>query len=363
MPKAEKGSAKDIANRMKAKGLQKLRFFCQMCNKQCRDENGFKCHLTSDSHLRNMQSFCSNSSGMLDQFSSEFEKNYLDTLYRRHRTKKMNANNVYQEVIQDKEHVHMNATKWGTLTDFVQYLGKAGKCVVEETERGWYITFIERNPEILAQQENYKRRVEAEKREEKKLAKRMEMQRVEAAKMMDRAGFGVQVEASNLKRTDEDAPIALTFGGTGTSTRIGSSDATKKKKKTKKSLAKGKSVFGDDTDTDNSNDNDDNNGEGDGDKYLQENVNKPIHETRMNDQSFESSRKRKRNHDETGDRIQSKRIHMNNASISSSSPLPVQIEKKNHSRNDNERTKNTIMDKNDLEDIRKKTLDTETYSS
>jgi hypothetical protein len=103
--------------------------------------------------------------------------------------------------------------------------------------------------------------------------------------MMDRAGFGVQVEASNLKRTDEDAPIALTFGGTGTSTRIGSSDATKKKKKTKKSLAKGKSVFGDDTDTDNSNDNDDNNVEGDGDKYLQESVNKSIHETRMNDQS------------------------------------------------------------------------------
>ena len=39
MPKAEKGSAKDIANKMKAKGLQKLKFFCQMCNKQCRDEN------------------------------------------------------------------------------------------------------------------------------------------------------------------------------------------------------------------------------------------------------------------------------------------------------------------------------------
>jgi DNA/RNA-binding protein KIN17 len=85
----------------------------------------------------------------------------------------MNANNVYQEVIQDKDHVHMNATKSGTLTDFVQYLGKVGKCVVEETEKGWYITSIERNPEILVQQENYKRREEAEKREEKKLAKRM----------------------------------------------------------------------------------------------------------------------------------------------------------------------------------------------
>lgn len=29
---------KQIANRIKAKGLQKLRWFCQMCQKQCRDE-------------------------------------------------------------------------------------------------------------------------------------------------------------------------------------------------------------------------------------------------------------------------------------------------------------------------------------
>ncbi len=29
---------KAIANRIKSKGLQKLRWFCQMCQKQCRDE-------------------------------------------------------------------------------------------------------------------------------------------------------------------------------------------------------------------------------------------------------------------------------------------------------------------------------------
>lgn len=27
---------------LQAKGLQKLRWYCQMCQKQCRDENGFK---------------------------------------------------------------------------------------------------------------------------------------------------------------------------------------------------------------------------------------------------------------------------------------------------------------------------------
>jgi hypothetical protein len=39
-----------IANRIKAKGLQKLRWYCQLCQKQCRDENGFKCHQMSESH-------------------------------------------------------------------------------------------------------------------------------------------------------------------------------------------------------------------------------------------------------------------------------------------------------------------------
>ena len=45
MPKNDVGGPKWLANKMKSKGLQKLRWFCQMCEKQCRDENGFKCHV------------------------------------------------------------------------------------------------------------------------------------------------------------------------------------------------------------------------------------------------------------------------------------------------------------------------------
>lgn len=141
----------------------------------------------------------------------------------------MKANNVYQEMIQDKHHIHMNATKWTTLSDFVQYLGKTGKCVVEETERGWYVTYIERDPTILAQQENYQRRVDAERRQEERLAKQMELQRIEAAKLMDRAGIGLKVEASKVlgengggggdaadKKSIINAPIELKLSTVGT---------------------------------------------------------------------------------------------------------------------------------------------------
>lgn len=38
MGKADFLSPKAIGNRIKSKGLQKLRWYCQMCQKQCRDE-------------------------------------------------------------------------------------------------------------------------------------------------------------------------------------------------------------------------------------------------------------------------------------------------------------------------------------
>ena len=46
----------------------------------------------------------------------------------------------------------MNATKWETLTNFVKYLGKSGQCVVDETEKGWYIAWVDRDPAALARQ-------------------------------------------------------------------------------------------------------------------------------------------------------------------------------------------------------------------
>ena len=47
----------------------------------------------------------------------------------------MHANVAYNEYIGDKEHLHMNSTKWETLTGFVKYLGKEGLCHVEETPK------------------------------------------------------------------------------------------------------------------------------------------------------------------------------------------------------------------------------------
>lgn len=48
----------------------------------------------------------------------------------------MLAKNVYNEYITDRHHVHMNATRWLTLTEFVKYLGKSGEAVRERGREG-----------------------------------------------------------------------------------------------------------------------------------------------------------------------------------------------------------------------------------
>jgi len=97
MGKAEVGTPKWIGNKMKSKGLQKLRWYCQMCQKQCRDENGFKCHTTSESHQRQLLLFADDSRKYLNEFNSEFEKCFLNLLKRQFGTKRVHANIVYQE--------------------------------------------------------------------------------------------------------------------------------------------------------------------------------------------------------------------------------------------------------------------------
>lgn len=65
-------------------------------------------------------------------------------------TQRVKANNIYQEYIRDKHHLHMNATRWVTLTGFIQHLGQAGIVRVEETEKGLFISWIDNSPKALA---------------------------------------------------------------------------------------------------------------------------------------------------------------------------------------------------------------------
>ena len=113
------GGLKAIAKGIKAKGLQKLRWYCQACEKQCRDENGFQNHCESASHLRAMANLRSNPGGAIQQYSEEFLRSFLAHLRHAHRHTRLLANHAYNEFIGDRHHVHMNSTRWTTLSEFV----------------------------------------------------------------------------------------------------------------------------------------------------------------------------------------------------------------------------------------------------
>lgn len=205
MGKAEAGTPKYLANKMKAKGLQKLRWYCQMCQKQCRDENGFKCHTQSESHQRQLLLFADNSNKYIYSFSKEFSDGYVELLRRRFGTKRVAANKIYQEYIADKDHLHMNATKWLTLSDYVKYLGREGICTVDETEKGWFVTYIDRSPEVLERQAKAARKEKQEKDDEDR---HMEYIQKQVEKNAQKAKT---VEYTEMKRDNEEEKIKLSI--------------------------------------------------------------------------------------------------------------------------------------------------------
>ncbi|XP_055907331.1 DNA/RNA-binding protein KIN17 [Eupeodes corollae] len=208
MGKAEVGTPKYLANKMKAKGLQKLRWYCQMCQKQCRDENGFKCHTTSEAHQRQLLLFADSPGKFIFSFSKEFSDGYMELLRRRFGTKRVAANKIYQEYIADKSHIHMNATRWLTLSDYVKWLGRSGQCVVDETEKGWFVTYIDRSPEALEAQNKLDKKEKMEKDDQERMMEFIEKQ-IEKAKQSEKKDELSEDEKYTEFVRYEDEPLVL----------------------------------------------------------------------------------------------------------------------------------------------------------
>lgn len=106
----------------------------------------------------------------------------------------------------------MNATKWETLTDFVKFLGKEGHCIVDQTEKGWFIQYVDRDPAVLARQAQLEKRGKAELDEAERQAKIIEeMIRKDREKVMSK---GVDLDVSGpsaMIRSDPNETINFTM--------------------------------------------------------------------------------------------------------------------------------------------------------
>jgi DNA/RNA-binding protein KIN17 len=226
MPRAEIGSTKHISNQMKSKGLQRLRWYCQACSRQMRDENGFKCHVASESHVRNMMLIGEDPRKAINDYSQQFQSDFLKLLRTGHVEKKINVNHFYQEYISNKEHVHMNSTRWASLTEFAKFLGREGICRVMEEEAdgngrggGLMISWIDNSPEALRKQDALKKKERQDRGDEEREWKGIREQIARARKDGLDEDDDDEEEARTLQRK-EGEKIKLSFGGKKVTTAV-----------------------------------------------------------------------------------------------------------------------------------------------
>jgi DNA/RNA-binding protein KIN17 len=178
-----------------------------------RDENGFKCHTQSESHVRQMLLIGEDSRKHISDYSQQFQRDFLQLLRTAHGEKKININHFYQEYISNKEHVHMNATRWPSLTEFAKWLGREGICRVEEGDKGLEVAWIDNSPEALRRQDAIRKKERQdrgdEEREQKLIREQVERARREADEKEDQDQGGEEARA--LQREDGEK-IKLAFG-------------------------------------------------------------------------------------------------------------------------------------------------------
>lgn len=121
--------------------------------------------------------FRENSGRYLEQNTKEFLSTFLKILSTRHGTKRILANAVYQDYIADRHHVHMNSTNFSSLAALAKYLGREKLCEVDETERGWYLKWIDNSPGAMEKRKAEERReraeLSAEQREKRLIAEQV----------------------------------------------------------------------------------------------------------------------------------------------------------------------------------------------
>jgi DNA/RNA-binding protein KIN17 len=183
-----------------------------------RDENGFKMHVQSESHVRRMLLVGEDPRKFINDYSNQFQRDFLQLLRTSHGEKKIHLNHFYQEYISNKEHIHMNATKWPSLTEFAKFLGREGICRVEEEERGLFVSWIDNSPEALRRQDAIRKKERQDKgdeeREQMLIRQQVARAKADAGEREDDLNDGER----ELKR-EGDEKIKLSFGAKPAATK------------------------------------------------------------------------------------------------------------------------------------------------
>ena len=166
----------------------------------------------SESHVRQMLLVGEDPKKYISDYSNQFQRDFLQLLRTSHGEKQVHLNHFYQEYIANKEHVHMNSTKWPSLTEFAKFLGREGICRVEENDKGIHVAWIDNSPENLRRQDAIRKKERQDKGDEER-EQMLIRQQVRKAQL-DAEARGVDElddMEGELKRA-EGEKIKLSFG-------------------------------------------------------------------------------------------------------------------------------------------------------
>ena len=139
--RAEPGSTRWIYNKF-LRRQTKLRWVCGLCNVWCKDENGFKCHLEHENHIR--KSEIARQSGApefkMSSRDEAFAASFVQYLAQNYLNRKVLLHEVYREMYPDDKFQRlMHDTCWGSLGTFINALSKAGECEAVKGPKGWIV--------------------------------------------------------------------------------------------------------------------------------------------------------------------------------------------------------------------------------
>ena len=168
----------------------------------------------------------------IHQYSSQFQSDFLRLLRTGHGEKQVQINQFYQEYISNKvstkppsscifvlsnidssqEHIHMNATRWSSLTEFAKFLGREGICRVEENDKGVHIAWIDNSPEALRRQDALRKKAaqdQGDEELEQRIIKEQIRRAQESAAAQDKTD---ETEEHRELKRQEGEKITLSFG-------------------------------------------------------------------------------------------------------------------------------------------------------
>lgn len=159
-----------------------------------------------------MQVVGTNANNVINDYSRQFQSDFLKLLRTAHGEKMIHMNHFYQEYISDKMHIHMNATKWPSLTEFAKHLGKEGICRIEDTEKGLQIAWIDNSPEALRRQDALRKKERQDKGDEEREQKLIRDQIAKAEADAEAKRLQEGDDASRDLTREQGEKIKLSFG-------------------------------------------------------------------------------------------------------------------------------------------------------